>query len=101
MTVENPAFAKGQSEYDSDTMRVTVVNSSDAPLPGIEMAAVLEDAEGNLLFMTTESLYRYELGPNSTITLVSSVDNKVTEYLAANGIEPSAVEAIAWVENGY
>lgn len=99
MTVENPTFVKGKGEYDSDMMRVTVANSSDAPLPGIEAAVVLEDAEGNLLYMATESLYRYELGPNSTITLVSSVDNRVRDYLAANGIEPVAVEAIAWVEN--
>ena len=71
----------------------------DQPLPGIEVVMVLEDAEGNLLFMSTESLYRYELGPNSSITLVSSVDNKLREYLTENGIEPATVEAFAWVEN--
>ena len=99
LTVENPTYIKGESEYDSDTMKVTVFNNTDQPLPGIEVVMVLEDAEGNLLFMSTESLYRYDLGPNSSITLVSSVDNKLREYLTENGIEPATVEAFAWVEN--
>ena len=99
VTVENPTYVKGSSEYDSDVMRVTVVNNSDEPLAGIEAVLVLEDAEGNLLCISTESLYRYELGPHSSITLVSSVDNKIRDYCAENGIEPTTVEAFAWVEN--
>ena len=99
VTVESTSFVKGQSEYDSDTMRVTIVNDSDEPLPGIEAVLVLEDAEGKPLCISTESLYRYELGPHSSITLVASVDNKIRDYLAENGIEPATVEAYAWVEN--
>ena len=99
VTVENPTYVKGTSEYDSDVMRVTVVNNSDESLAGIEAVLVLEDAEGNLLCISTESLYRYELGPHSSITLVSSVDNKIRDYCAENGIEPTTVEAFAWVEN--
>ncbi|MBR5960098.1 MAG: hypothetical protein IKZ98_03825 [Clostridia bacterium] len=99
VSVENPTYVKGTSEYDSDVMRVTVVNNSDEPLAGIEAVLVLEDADGNLLCISTESLYRYELGPNSSITLVSSVDNKIRDYCAQNGIEPTTVEAFAWVEN--
>ena len=95
----DPVYVKGESEYDSDLMKVTVINDSDQPVPGIEVILVLEDAEGNLLYAGTESLYRYELGPNSTINLVTSVDNKVRDYCTENGIEPAAVEAFAWVEN--
>lgn len=97
--VENPTFVRGKSEYDSDTMRVIVVNDTDEYLPGIEAVFVLEDADGKPLYMTTESLYRYELGPHSSIALVSSVDNHVLDYCAQNGIEPAAVEVYAWVEN--
>ena len=99
VTVENPTYVKGTGEYDSDTMRVTVVNNSDEPLAGIEAVLVLEDAEGELLYISTESLYRYELGPHSSLTLVSSVDNKIRDYCNENGIEPTTVEAYAWVEN--
>lgn len=99
VTVENPTYVKGTGEYDSDTMRVTVVNNSDEPLAGIEAVLVLEDAEGELLYISTESLYRYELGPHSSLTLVSSVDNKIRDYCKENGIEPTTVEAYAWVEN--
>ena len=99
VAVENPAYVKGAGEYDSDTLRVTVVNNSDEFLAGIEAVLVLEDAEGNLLDMETESLYRYELGPHSSLTLVSAVDSKVRDYLVENGIEPASVEAFAWVEN--
>ena len=99
VTVENPTYVKGTGEYDNDTMRVTVVNDSDEPLAGIQAVLVLEDADGNLLFITTESLYRYELGPHSSLTLVSSVDNKIRDYCTKNGIEPTTVEAYAWVEN--
>ena len=99
VSVENPTYVKGEGQYDSDTMRVTVVNNSDQPLAGIEAVLVLEDADGNLLYMATESLYRYELGPNSSLTLVSSVDRNLRDYCAENGIEPTTVEAYAWVEN--
>ena len=99
VTVENTEYVKGKGEYDSDTMRVTVVNNSDEPLAGIEAVLVLEDADGNLLFIATESLYRYELGPHSSLTLVSSVDNKLRDLCAEKGIEPTTVEAYAWVEN--
>ncbi len=99
VTLENPTYVKATDKYDDDTMRVTVINNSDKPLAGIEAVLVLEDAEGNLLGIYTESLYRYELGPHSSLTLVSSVDNNIRDYCRENGIEPTTVEAFAWVEN--
>jgi hypothetical protein len=94
--LENPVYRKAEG---FDTMRVTVINDSDNPLPNIKVVYVLEDADGNLLDLCTESLFRHELGANSTITLVTSVDSKVLEFCAANGIEPTTVEAYGWVEN--
>ena len=97
--LDTPEFRKAEGEYGRDTMRVTVINDSEEPLPNIEVVFVLEDADGNLLDLNTESLFRHELGANSTITLVTSVDSKVMEFCAANGIEPTTVEAYGWVEN--
>lgn len=98
VTVTDPAYVAPQ-DYDSGYMKVTVINDTDAPLPYIEAVFVLEDADGNLLQLSTEALYRHELGVNSSITLVTSVDSKVQDFCKANGIEPVAVEAFAWVEN--
>ena len=96
---ENAEFRKKEGEYGDDYMAVTVTNETDQPLARIEAVLVLEDAEGGLLALNTESLYYNELGAGSTITLVSPVSSKVMEYCQANGIEPAAVEAFAWVEN--
>ena len=96
--LENPVYRKAEG-YEGDTIRVTVINDSDNPLPNIKVVYVLEDADGNLLQLSTEALYRHELGANSTITMVTSVDSKVLEFCTANGIEPTTVEAYGWVEN--
>ena len=98
VTVENPVLMKSEG-YEGDTMRVTVINDTDAPLAGLNVVFILEDADGNLLQLSTEALYRHELGANSTITMVTSVDSKVAEFCDANGIQPTTVEAFAWVEN--
>jgi len=99
---ENPEYRKDPKNYGTDYVAVTVTNETDQPLPGIEAVLVPEDAEGNLLGISCESLYEFELCPGSSITLVSSVPKKVTDYCAANGIEPAVVESCAWVENrGY
>ena len=78
-------------------MKATVVNDTGALLPGLNVIFILEDAEGNLLDVRSEMIYRHELGVDSSITMYTSVDSKVADYLSANGIEPAAVEAYAWV----
>lgn len=98
VTVADPAYVAPQG-YDGAYMKVTVINDSEESLPDINVVLVLEDAEGNLLALDTEGLYRHELGANSTFTFWGSVDSRVSEYCAANGIEPASVEAFAWVEN--
>ena len=98
LKVENPVLQKGDG-YEGDTLRATIINDTDQPLPGLSVIFALMDADGNLLQVTTEGLYRHELGPNSVITMVSSIDSKVSDFCEANGIEPAIVEAYAWAEN--
>ena len=95
---ENAGIKKAENEYSSDSMKVTVINDSDEPLGELRVVFVLLDAEGNLLDINYDTLYNAELGANSSITMYSSVDSRVRKYLEANGIEPAAVEAYAWVE---
>ena len=88
----------GTDRYGNPTMKVAVTNSSDAFLPGINTIIALEDAEGKVIWLREESLFNYELGPNSTIKLTGSIDSDALEYFAANGIVPTTVEAYAYVE---
>lgn len=97
VTVTDPTYVAPES-YDSGYLRATVVNDSEEPIPGIYVIYALEDADGNLIDLQREQLYRHELGANSTITMVASVDSKANEYCVANGITPSVVEAYAYVE---
>ncbi len=97
--VSDPTFVKVEGEYNSDLMKATVTNEKDTPLAGIQMVLVLIDADGNLLDIDTQDLYRNELGSQSSITMVSSVDDRTKKFYEANGLEPVAVEAYAWVEN--
>ena len=97
--VTDPVFEKVEGEYNSDLVKATVTNEGDAPLAGIQIVMVLADANGNLLDIETQDLYRNELGAGSSITLVSSVDSKAKAFYEANGFEPAVVEAYAWAEN--
>ena len=97
LTITGIELRKG-GEYTSDSMRVTVTNDTGAPLSGLEVIFVLEDAEGNLLQLSSDMIYRHELADGSTITMVYDVDSRVADYCKANGIEPVNVEACAWQE---
>ena len=99
LKVADPVYVKAEDQYGSDLIKATVYNETDASMAGIEMVLVLVDADGNLLDIHTENLYRNELGAHSSFTVVTTVDSKVTEYCQANGLEPATVEAYAWVEN--
>ena len=97
--VTDPVFVKVEGEYNSDLMKATVTNETDAPVAGIQAVLVLVDADGNLLDIETQDLYRNELGANSSITLVSSVEDRTKKFYEAQGLTPTTVEAYAWVEN--
>ena len=87
-----------EHDYESSCMKATVANGTDAPMSRIHVAYALEDAEGNIYLVKDESIYNHELGANSSITLVTSVDDRVEKYCEANGIALTQVEAFAWKE---
>ena len=97
LTLKDPKFELDLA-YGNSTMRATVVNDTGDVLKGLNVIFVLEDAEGNLLDLTSESIYRHELGVDSSITMISSVNSRVMDFCQKNGIEPSVVEALAWVD---
>lgn len=97
ITLTDPAYIPPQ-EFENGCMKVTVVNDTGAPLKRFSVICVLKDAEGNLLDIRSEEIFRHELGVNSTLTMYSSIERRVTDYFAANGIEPAAVEALGWTD---
>jgi hypothetical protein len=99
MTLTDPTYTADETSIYNHSMSATVVNDTGEPMPGITVVFVLEDEDGNPLDVSTQTLYRHILGADSTITLVTSVDSKLIEYLQANGITPASVEAVAWAEN--
>ena len=96
LPVTDPEYKIGM--YDNYFLRATVTNDTDEARPNINMVLVAEDAEGDLLLLCTASLYYYELGAGSTITLVNSVDSRTQKYFEENGITPVAVEAYAYYQ---
>ena len=92
----DPAFADGK--YDSKVCRVTIANEADSNMTGLNVAYLLSDGNGLPVALFTEALYNHELGPKSTIVMVSSLYSRLVDYLKANSITPT-VEAFAWVEN--
>lgn len=86
-------------KYDNYFIKATVTNNTEAPLAGITVLYVLEDAEGNLLDLSTESLYRHLLGAGSEITMVTSMSSKVQEYLQSKEIGVASVEVFAYADN--
>ena len=97
VTVAETSFVPAEG-YNNAYMRATVVNDTDEMLAGLRVVYALTDAEGTLIDLRDEELYRHELGANSTIVMVTSMDGKTQEYCAAKGIEPANVEAYAWIE---
>ena len=88
----------GTDRYGNPAMKAEITNTTDEFLPGINVIIALEDAEGKVIWLREESLYNYELGPNSTIKLTGSIDSDALEYFTSAGIVPTTVEAYAYVE---
>ena len=88
----------GTDRYGNPAMKAAITNTTDEFLPGINVIIAMEDAEGKVIWLREESLYNYELGPNSTIKLTGSIDSDALEYFTSAGIVPTTVEAYAYVE---
>lgn len=80
-------------------MYAVVTNNTNEPLYDISVVLALLDASGNILFVDDASMYSDKaLMPGSSMTVRKDVDSKFIEYFTKNGIKPSVVDAIAFVE---
>lgn len=86
-------------QYNNVQIQVTVTNNTDEALPYISVVYAAEDAEGNIVYVGSEGLYRYLLGAHSTLTFVSSLTTEMEKYLEENGLTLVSAEAFAFAEN--
>lgn len=92
-----PNVAAGWTTYNY--MYVTLTNDTEETLFDIEVVLSLLDAEGNILFVDSDSMYSDKgLTPGSSITIRKNVDANFIKYYEENGITPASVDAIAFVE---
>ena len=79
-------------------MYATITNDTDETVYGIYVVLALLDAEGNILYVTTDNLYSNTgLTAGSSVTVRENVDSSFIEYFETNGIVPVTVDAIAYV----
>ena len=85
-------------DYSYNNYALVTVSTGEEALAGIHVILAVEDAEGNILDITTKEHYRDVLGANSTFTFWASLDSNTLKYCQENGIVPTQVEAFGWVE---
>lgn len=96
--IVNVANTELSIDYKYNNYAIVTIASGDEPLYGVNVIVALEDENGNILDIATDSLYSKELGANSTIRMWVSLDSKTLAYCQENGIVPSQAEAFSWVE---
>lgn len=83
----------GRDSYDN-YVYVTFTNPLDEPMYDFYVVAALHDADGNLVFVDSNSLSNCAVHPGSTITTKLYVDRNLMEHYALNSIVPSTVDAM-------
>lgn len=84
--------------WEYNYMYATVTNNTEEILYNVEVVLALLDAEGNILYITSEEFYS-EIGimPGSSVMVRKDIDSSFMDYFAANSIVPASVDAIAYV----
>lgn len=82
-----------------DYMYATVTNNTDETVYDLQMVLALLDAEGNILYVEEEGLYdSIGLAPGSSLVIRKYISPDFKAYYEANGLTPTSVDAIAYIE---
>ena len=85
--------------YTTNYMYATVTNNTDEPVYDIRVALALLDADGNILYLSEESMYNVALLPGSSILVREEIPSDFAESFEKNGYTaPASVDAIAYVQ---
>lgn len=80
-------------------MYATVTNTTDDVLYDLEIVMALLDAEGNILYIDSDSLYNERgLTPGSSMVFRKDISSSFIEYFENNNLVPASVDAIAYIE---
>ena len=84
--------------WEYNYLYATVTNPTQEILYGAEIVFALMDAEGNIIYIESKSLYS-EVGimPGQSLMIRLDISSTFTEYFDANGIVPASVDVLAYV----
>lgn len=80
-------------------MYATVTNTTEEVLYDLNVVLALLDAEGNILYIDSDSLYSDRgLTPGSSIVFRKDIPSNFLDYFKTNNLVPASVDAIAYIE---
>jgi hypothetical protein len=91
-------LALGVDAYDSDYIDVTFTNTTDAILYDFDVLTAMYDANGALINVDYTWESSVGVHPGSTVTIKVYQDSTVMDYIEANGIVPTTVDAMVYYE---
>ncbi len=96
------AKAEKYEQWDTTYYRivVTITNNTEETVYDANVVAGVCDADGNLLYVGTDTLYNLGIPAGSTMEVRIDMDNDMVEKWLADGTEPAAAEAVCFV-SGY
>ncbi len=84
---------------DNPQITTTITNPYDKPIAHITVIHAVEDANGIIYYLSTESLGMNSLGAHSTFIFRDSMSKDIITYVHENGIVLTQVEALAFAED--
>ena len=93
------SLGEGTGWYKSDNIYATVTNDTSEIAYGIAVVCAVLDDEGNILYVTDDSLYDSRgLTPGSSIVFKMSISSSFMDYFNSKGIKPASVDVIAYID---
>lgn len=89
---------EGTESYDNYAY-VTFTNTMEDPIFDFYVVVALYDADGNLIFVDSNSLSNVAIHPGSTVTTKLYIDRDLMEYYKMNNINPATVDAMVLYPN--
>ncbi len=75
----------------------TVTNNTEETVYDVNLVFALLDAEDNILYLNSETLYNTGILPGGSLVVRQEVDSTFMEYFESKGITPAKVDAIAYL----
>ena len=91
--------AKIHYEEDDNYVDVTFTNTTDEILYDYEIVAAMYDQNGELLFVSAETVSGIGVHPGSTVTIRLYMSEDVVMYLYREGLTPTTVDALVYCED--